>query len=127
MCIILTRIIIYIIISMVIDRIVRRKEDQMLEEFKIALLNGTGIGAVAHNRSDQLEKEVQRRKGEIEASKRRAEFIEVGLKEPKGTEPRTIAESFLKQYEHETGVQISNSHYKDQKPIAEMLNADMKE
>lgn len=112
---------------MVIDRIVRRKEDQMLEEFKIALLNGTGIGAVAHNLSDQLEKEVQRRKGEIEASKRRAEFIEVGLKEPKGTEPRTIAESFLKQYEHETGVQISNSHYKDQKPIAEMLNADMKE
>ena len=80
----------------------------MLEEFKLGLLRGNEPAAVAKELTDRARDELKQREQEIERSKKRAEFIAMGLKEPPGSEPRTVAESYLKQYEQDTGEQESS-------------------
>lgn len=79
----------------------------MLEQFKLALLRGVEPAVVAKELKDRMRKEVERREREIDADKKRADFIALGMREPKGTEPRIIADSYLRQYEQDTGKKIS--------------------
>lgn len=79
----------------------------MLEQFKLALLRGVDPAVVAKDLKESMRKEVEQRDREIEDSRKRADFIALGIREPKGTEPRTIADSYLRQYEQDTGEKIS--------------------
>ena len=96
----------------------------MLEQFKLALLRGVDPAVVAKDLKDAMRKEVEQRDREIEDSKKRADFIALGMREPKGTEPRTIADSYLRQYEQDTGEKISV--YRDGE-IAERLKNSLEE
>lgn len=96
----------------------------MLEQFKLALLRGVDPAVVAKDLKESMRKEVEQRDREIEDSKKRADFIALGMREPKGTEPRTIADSYLRQYEQDTGEKISV--YRDGE-IAEMLRNNLEE
>lgn len=96
----------------------------MLEQFKLALLRGVEPAVVANDLKDRLQREIKQREREIQDSKKRADFIALGMREPKGTEPRTIADSYLRQFEQDTGERISV--YRDEE-IAERLRNSMEE
>ncbi|MBQ6175055.1 MAG: hypothetical protein IJK28_10570 [Clostridia bacterium] len=96
----------------------------MIEQFKLGLLRGTEPAAVAKELKERLRREIEQREREIDEDKKRADFIALGMREPKGTEPRTIADSYLRQYEQDTGEKISV--YRDGE-IAEMLRNNLEE
>ena len=101
--------------------ILRGRDDRMIEQFKLALLRGVEPGVVEKELKDRLHREVKQREQAIEADRKRAEFIALGMREPEGSEPRAIADSYLKQYEQDTGEKISAHRDGD---IARALKGD---
>lgn len=95
----------------------------MLQEFKLALLRGVEPAVVAKDLEHEAAQEMDRRKREIEQSRKAADFIALGLKEPEGSEPRTIADGYLRQYEQDTGENVSE--YLNDNTIAERLRKEV--
>lgn len=85
----------------------------MLTDFKVALVTGgtDRISATGQRLRENLRRETERREAEIAKSQKGALLIEEGLKEPSGTEPRIVAEAYLKQFARDLGQEITNPLY----------------
>ena len=92
----------------------------MLEEFKTGLLKGCHPADIAKRLTEELKSETQRRDKEIEASRKAAEYIWLGMAEPEGSEPYRMAESYLEEYSRQTGQGISD-YYQNRRQLAESL------
>lgn len=99
----------------------RKGRLDLIEQFKLALLRGVDPGVVARELKERIRKEVEQREREIDEDKKRADFIALGMREPKGTEPRIIADGYLRQYEQDTGEKISV--YRDGEIVKRLKNS----
>ena len=83
------------------------RDKTMLDEFKRRLLMGETPGMIAQDMANRLQDEMRRKQEEIDKNKKAAEFVLSGLRTPSDSIPHRMAESFVRQFEAETGMEMA--------------------